>query len=134
MVKVGDLESLEEAYDGSIVAIGNLKIKEKIYRRLKNPVSLIHASTMVNKTAIIGNGCVIEALPVVNSESIIKDGSFVCAGGIVNHNSVVGEFCQIDCNSVVAMGAEIPRGYIEESCSVFKKIEMAREHENNSFI
>lgn len=131
--KIAELEVIEDKYDGSIVAIGNPEIKEKIYRRLKHAVSLVHPSAVVSKTAIIGNGCVIEAQAVVNSEAVVKDGSFVCAGAIVNHNSIVNEFCQIDCNAVVAMGAEVPKGHKVESCTVFKKIEMAKEIGKESF-
>lgn len=137
--KVEDIEKIEDEYDGSIVAIGNPEIKEKIFRRLKKPVTVIHPSAVVSKSATVGLGCVIEAKAVINSEAVVKDGSFICAGAVVNHNSVVGEFCQIDCNAVVAMGAEVPKGHKVESCSVFKKIEMAKvpenapEHENDSF-
>ena len=131
--KVDELERIEEEYDGSIVAIGNPEIKEKIYRRLKKPTTIIHLTAVVSKTAIIGTGCVVEANAVINCEAVVKDGSFICAGAVVNHNSVVGEFSQIDCNSVVAMGAEVPKGHKVESCTVFRKIEMAREIVNESF-
>lgn len=131
--KIDQLEEVEDEYDGSIVAIGNPEIKESIFSRLKKPVSLIYPTAVVSKSAEIGVGCVIEANAVVNSEAVVKDGVFICAGAVVNHNSVVNEFCQIDCNAVVAMGAEVPKGMKVESCSVFKKIEMAREHENDSF-
>lgn len=131
--KITELERIEEEYDGSIVAIGNTEIKEKIFGRLKKSVSVIHPTAVVSKSAQIGTGCVIEANTVINSEAIVKDGAFICAGAVVNHNSVVGEFSQIDCNAVVAMGAEVPRGHKVESCSVFRKIEMAKEHENDSF-
>lgn len=62
----------------------------------------------------------IEANAVVNSEAVVKDGSFICAGAIVNHNATVNEFCQIDCNAVVSMGAEVPRNIKVQSCTVFK--------------
>lgn len=120
--KVDELEDLEKGYDGSIVAIGNPEIREKIYRRLKHPVNLKHPTAVVNQSAIIGTGCVIEANTVVNSEVTIGDGVFVCAGAVVNHNASVKEFSQIDCNAVVAMGTEVPKGYKVESCSVFSKI------------
>ena len=131
--KIEEIEEIEKDYNGSIVAIGNPEIRERIFRRLKNPVTVIHPSAVISKSAEIGTGCVIEANAVVNSEAVVKDGSFICAGAVVNHNSVVNEFCQIDCNAVVAMGAEVPKGHKVESCSVFKKIEMAREQGNQSF-
>lgn len=119
--KIDEIEKIEDKYDGSIVAIGNPDIKEKIFRRLKKPVSVIHPKAVVSKTAGIGKGCVVEANAVVNSEAVVKDGSFICAGAVVNHNSVVGEFSQIDCNSVVAMGAEVTSGLKVNSCTVFNK-------------
>lgn len=132
--EIDQLEEIEDRYDGSIVAIGNPEVKEKIYGRLKNPVSLIHPTAVVSKTAMIGNGCVIEAQAVVNSEAIVKDGVFVCAGAVVNHNSAVGEFCQIDCNAVVAMGAVVLKGMKVHSCTVFKKSpEMAKEEGKETF-
>ena len=118
--KLDELERIEEQYDSSIVAIGNPKIKEKIFRRLKNPVTIIHPTACVSASAVIGIGCVIEANAVVNSEAVVKDGSFICAGAIVNHNATVNEFCQIDCNAVVSMGAEVPRNIKVQSCTVFK--------------
>lgn len=131
--KIDELEKIERDYDGSIVAIGNPEIREKILRRLKRPVSVIHPAAVVSKNAIIGNGYVVEAHAVVNSEAIVRDSSFICAGAVVNHNSVVNEFCQIDCNAVVAMETEVPKGHIVGSCTVFKKFEMIKEQENCSF-
>lgn len=122
--KVDELEMLEDKYDGTVVAIGNSEIREKFFKSLKKPVSLIHPTAVVSKSAQIGAGCVIEANAVVNSEAVVKDGTFICAGAVVNHNATVNEFCQIDCNAVVAMGAEVPVGMKVQSCSLFnKKIE-----------
>lgn len=131
--KIDEIEEIEDRYDGAIMAIGNPLIKEKIFRRLKKPVSVIHPTAVVSKTAQIDAGCVTEANAVIDSEVVVKVGSFFCAGAVVNHNSIVNEFCQIDCNSVVAMGAEVPKGHKVESCSVFRKIEMAKEQGNQSF-
>lgn len=131
--KIDEIEEIEDRYDGSIVAIGNPKIKEKIFRRLKKSTTIIHPTAVVSKSAQIGVGCVIEANTVINSEAVVKDGSFICTGAVVNHNSIVNEFCQVDCNAVGVMGAEVPKGHKVESCTVLKKIEMAREIVNESF-
>lgn len=119
--KIDELEKIEGNYNGSIVAIGNPEIREKIFRRLKRPISVIHPKVVMSKSATIGSGCVIEANAVINSEAIVGNGVFICAGSVVNHNSVVGDFVQIDCNAVVARGAEVPKGHKVESCLVFKK-------------
>ena len=118
--KVENLEKIEGEYDGSIVSIGNPEIKQKILRRMKNLVTLIHPTACVSVSAVIGTGCVIEANTVVNSNAVVNDGSFICAGAVVNHNAVVGKFCQIDCNAVVAVGAKVPESTKVQSCTVFK--------------
>lgn len=132
--KIDQLEEIEDRYDGAIVAIGNPEVKEKIFKRLKKPTTIIHPTAVISKSAVIGKGCVIEANTVVNSEAVVKDGVFICAGAVVNHNSIVNEFCQIVCNAVVPMGAEVPDGVKVNSCTVFnKKPEMAKEFKNKSF-
>lgn len=131
--RISELEIIEARYDGSIVAIGNPEIKEKIFGKLKKPTTIIHPSAVVSTSAFIGDGCVIEANAVINSEAVIGEGVFICAGAVVNHNSIVGKFCQVDCNAVVAMGAEVPKGHKVESCTVFKRIESAKEKGNQKF-
>lgn len=131
--KINELELLEQRYNGSIVAIGNPEIKEQIFRKLKKPVSVIHPTAVISKTAIIRHGCVIEANAVINSGAVVKRGTFICAGAVANHDSVVDEFCQIDCNAVVGMGAEVPKGHKVESCTVFRKLEMVKEYQDESF-
>lgn len=116
--KISELERVEGDYDGSIVAIGDMFIRESIYRRLKRPVSLVHPKAAVSKTALLGKGCVIEANATVNSESVIGDGVFICAGAVVNHNAVVSDFCQIDCNAVVSRGRTVLPKVMVGSCTV----------------
>lgn len=117
--RICDLERLEGSYDGVIVAIGSVEIREKI--KIKNPVTLIHPRANISKSTKIENGCVMEANVVVNTGAVVGKGSFICAGAVVNHNAVVGEFCQIDCNAVVACGAVVPNKKKVESCTVWNK-------------
>lgn len=119
VAKVDELDFIQKQYDGAIVAIGNPEVREKIYKRIAKPVSVVHPSAFISKSAVVGNGCVIEANAVINSETIVKNGTFICSGAVVNHNSVVNEFCQIDCNAVVAAGANVPAGTKLFSCTVW---------------
>lgn len=118
--KTEQLEQIERGYDGSVVAIGNPEIREKLFRRLTKPVTIIHPTAVVYPTAAIGNGCVIEANAVVNSEAVVKDGVFVCAGAVVNHNACIHEFAQIDCNAAAACGSAVPKGLKVKSCTEFR--------------
>lgn len=118
--KIQELDDLQEDYDGAIVAIGNPTIREEIFSKLTNPVSLTHPDAIISPSAKIAKGCVVEARTVINTGATVKDSSFICAGAVVNHNALVGEFCQIDCNAVVGSGAVVDRGIKVESCTVFK--------------
>ena len=123
--KINEIEEIEGRYGGSIVAIGNPEIREKIFERLKKPITLIHPKAVVSKSAAVGAGCVIEVRAVVSANAEVKRGTFICAGAIVNHNSVVGEFAQLDCNAVVACENYVPDGYKVHSCTEYRKSQKA---------
>ena len=106
--KMADLTELQDLYDGAVVAIGNPEIRGKYLKCLHHPITLIHPTAVVSKSAKIGKGVVLEALTVVNSEAVVGDGCLICASAVVNHNAVVGNCCQINCNAVVASYAEVP--------------------------
>ena len=119
--RIGDLEQIQNRYDGVIVAIGNPVIRERVFQHIKRPASAIHPRAVISGSARIGPGCVIEANSVINPNVSVKEGCFVCAGAIVNHDAVVNRFCQIDCNAVVESGAVVPEGTKVGSCTVFKR-------------
>ena len=119
--RIDDLERIQNHYDGVIVAIGNPSVRERVYRRIKKPASVIHPRAVISESARIRPGCVIEANSVINPNVSVKEGCFVCAGAIVNHDAVVNKFCQIDCNAVVESGAVVPEGTKVENGTVFKR-------------
>ena len=119
--RIDDLERIQNRYDGVIVAIGNPVIRERVFRQIKKPASVIHPRAVISGSARIGPGCVIEANSVINPNVSVKEGCFVCAGAIINHDAVVNKFCQIDCNAVVESGAVVPEGTKVEGCTVFKR-------------
>ena len=118
--KLCDLKQVQKDYDGGIVAIGNPKIREKVYLEIENPITLIHPSAVISKSAKICRGCVIEANAVISTGAVVKDCSYICAGAVVNHNATVSEFCQVNCNAVVAAGTVLTKGMKLESCEVWK--------------
>ena len=115
-----DISKVQDSYDGCVVAVGNPKLREKLYCLINRLVTLIHPTAWVSNSVVIGNGCVIEAKTVVNNNSIIKDSVFVCAGAVINHDSVIGSYSQIDCNAVVSAGSIVEPYTKIDSCMVFK--------------
>ena len=116
--RIEEVGEIEDRYDGAIVAIGNVEVREKI--KIKKPVTLIHPRAEVSKSAVVEDGCVIEAGAVVSTEAVVGRCSFICAGAVVNHNAVVGEYCQIDCNTVVKAGVVVNRGVKVDSCTTYQ--------------
>ena len=115
------MESIQDSFDGCIVAIGNPDIRERLTRKIKKLETLIHPRAIISNSAAIGNGCVVEANAVINSNVKIMDAVFVCAGAVVNHNAVVRSYSQVDCNAVVGSGAVIPEKTKVMSCTVWNK-------------
>lgn len=103
--RINELSRFFENYKCAIVAIGNPKVRSKMFDQLESIgyriVTLIHDSSYVAKSATLGKGCVVEAMSVVNSNVVIGDGTFVCAGAVVNHDCTIGNFCQIDVNATI---------------------------------
>ncbi|MDD2981588.1 MAG: hypothetical protein PHN80_16690 [Hespellia sp.] len=117
--KIQDLPQVQENYEGCVIAIGNPEFRKKIFKIVERPMTLIHPSAVISKSAIVEAGCVIESNVVINTNAVIEAGSFICAGAVVNHNSVVKKFSQIDCNAVVAAKAIVPEGTKVYSCTVW---------------
>lgn len=87
------------------VAIGNSKVREKLFRQLADKgadiATLIHPNAAVSKSAKIGAGVAVMAGAVINADSIIGNGVIVNTCSSVDHDCVVGDFCHI------AVGAHI---------------------------
>ncbi len=114
-------EDVQDEYDGTILAVGNRDIREKLFPNMRKPVNLIHPSAWVSPSAILGKACVIEACAVLNAYAKVGDSCFVCAGAVVNHDAVVENYCQIDCNAVVESKARVKEKTKVESCSVYRR-------------
>ena len=122
--KVEEYQQFAPDYENFIVAIGNPNVRRQIIEKLQHSFALctlIHPTAVVSKTAIIGEGCVIEANAVVNTAAYIGKACLVNAGSVVNHNSRICDYCQIDCNAVVASDAVVPENTKVSSCIVWNE-------------
>lgn len=81
------------------LGIGDNNIREKLFNKaLKNEfkvVSLIHPSTIVSSSVIIGNGVVIMPNVVVNTKAIIGKGAILNSSCVVEHECDIGDFSHI---------------------------------------
>ena len=109
--KIAQYEEFVSDYKCAIVAIGNSGFRLKLTEKLQNAgyiiATVISPLAYVSKSAVINEGCIVEAMSVVNTESVIGKCCFISAGAVINHNSVIGEGCHIDCHATVKSNANV---------------------------
>lgn len=109
---ISEIKSFREEYDCAVVSIGNADARKKTYDFLSESgfdiPRLISKRAFVSETAKIEGGVIIEPFAVVNACSEVNRGTFVCAGAIVNHNAKIGEFCTLQCGSIIPSNSEVP--------------------------
>ena len=123
--KIIDAKMFLKNFPYAIIAIGNSETREKLYKDFEEfgfkIINIIADKSYIAPSAKIGSGCVIEPFVSISANSAIGNGVFLCAGSAVGHNSVVNDFCQIDYNGVVSVGAEVPVKTKVFAGSVFRK-------------
>lgn len=96
------------------VAIGNNKIREKVYSELAKallPVStLVHPSAIVSRHSLIGEGTLVCANAVVNAFSNLGKGAILNTGASVDHDCAVGDFVHIGPGCRIAGQVNIGKG------------------------
>lgn len=109
--KIAQYEEFVSDYKYAIVAIGNLEFRLELTEKLQNAgytiATIISPLAYISKSAVINEGCIVEAMTVVNTEAVISKCCFISAGAVVNHNSVIGEGCHIDCHATVKSNANV---------------------------
>ena len=100
-----ELEKFISEYKLLLVAIGNNKLREKIYKDAESIgydfPNLIDPSAYISPFAEIGKGCVILNNAVVQNNAKIGNGCILNSGVEAHHDSVIEDFCLIYANSVV---------------------------------
>ncbi|MDE7162859.1 MAG: hypothetical protein K2O44_02120 [Clostridia bacterium] len=122
--KIADSKNFLRDFPYAVIAIGNPAVREKLFIELETVgfqlVNIMSAQSKISSSAKLGKGCVIEPNITVCANSVIGNGVILCAGSVVGHNATVRDYCQIDYNGVVAVGAELPAGTKVAAGSVYK--------------
>ncbi len=117
----GKLDQLScTQHDCAFVAIGNVNKRRELLGTIDKPTTLIHPSSTVMQSAVLGKNVIVEAGAVVCSGAKIGDGCIIMANAVVGHNAVVGDFCQIKYNCTIVDGATVPSATILDCNTVFK--------------
>ncbi len=100
-----ELGKFSEEYKKLIVAIGNNKFREEVYKRAEAAgyefPNIIDPSAYISPYATLGKGVIILNNAVVQNNAKIGNGTILNSGVEAHHDSVIGNYCLIYANSVV---------------------------------
>ena len=109
--KTSDLQALFGEFNQLIVAIGNNRVRERIYNEAEaigyHFPSIVHQSAYISKKALIGEGCIILNNAVIQNGSVIGKGVIINPGVEIHHDSFIGNYVLIYTNSVIRSLARI---------------------------
>lgn len=81
------------------LGIGNNIIRAKLFQKLNNSsfeiVTLIHPSSIISQSAIIGKGTVVMPNVVINSKAIIGKGVILNTSCVIEHECIISDFVHV---------------------------------------
>jgi len=108
--KIHDVETMAKHADFFIIAIGNNKLRENLYKKylkVLKPAVVIHPSAVISMNTNIGDGCVILANAVIGVDSVIGINSIVNSMALIDYDCVIGAHAQIAHGTIVGRYSEI---------------------------
>jgi len=76
-----------------IIAVGNNKIREKLFKIMKSNdleiINAVHPGTVINSFVSTGEGIVIAAGAVINPNAVIEDNVIINTGVTVDHDCII---------------------------------------------
>ncbi len=133
-VAIGELADIEKIeYDAAFIAIGNPVVRTQWLQRISKLATLIHPRAVVSSSAVIGEGCIIEAGAVVSTDVKIGKGTIVMANAVVGHNATVGDCCQLKYNCTIPENCVVP-DQTKVDCNVVYRDRAAIDEANRCFV
>lgn len=130
--KLADIKMFRSEYGYLIVAIGNNKVREKVYKEASilcyRFPNIICSSAYISPYAKIGKGCVILNNVVLQNGSVIGDGVILNPGVEIHHESTVGNNVLIYSNSVIRSLAVVgDRAWIGSTLTISNGVKVSED-------
>ncbi|OFX21251.1 MAG: hypothetical protein A2033_11095 [Bacteroidetes bacterium GWA2_31_9] len=110
IIEQNELTNLKKHADFFIIGIGNNKIREELYNKLKSflkPTSIIHPTAFIASNAIINSGTVCLANSIISANCTIGENTIINAGSIIDHESIIGNNVHISIGTLVGSNSII---------------------------
>lgn len=95
----------------AFVAIGDNAKREQVTEKICiagfTPVTLIHPSAVISKSAVIGKGTLIAPGAVINADAVVGEGCIINSGAIIEHETRIGDFTHISPGAVICGNASV---------------------------
>ena len=135
--KTSDMASLYPEYNLLLVAIGNNKLRQRLYKEamaIGYSFPIIHPTAYISPHAQIGSGCIILDNAVVQNNVKCGDGCILNPGVELHHDSTIGNYCliyersltyigdrvRIGSNATVSTSAKVPDDAVINDGAVYK--------------
>jgi len=104
------IDTLKNTVDYFIVAIGNNKIREQLYTKIKTilkPAIVIHPSAIIGMGVKINTGCMILSNVIINTYTNIGENTIVNSGVIIDHECTIGKHVHLSIGSIIGSNSSI---------------------------
>lgn len=109
-----------------VIAVGEPKLRRILYNRIVSAGysfgNIIHDTAVVSKSAILGNGIVLQDGVKIFAEAEISDNVCINSRTIVGHNVKIGMHCQVSANVIFAGFSRL------EECVFIGVLSCVRDH------
>lgn len=100
-----------------IIAIGNNKIREKIYAKLSPKfkfTNIIHPKSTISRLTKIGKGNIILAGATINANASLGNNNIINSNVLIDHDSEIGNHCHIAQGTIIGSNVTINSGLLTE--------------------
>lgn len=125
------LQDLSKEVDSAFVAVGNVKIREKLYKKICDlgfdPINIIHPSAVISENVAVGKGVIIYPNVTINTSVAIGDSVLINSNSSIGHDTKVGSFININPGVSLAGKIKIEDGvFIGIGASVLENIDIEK--------
>lgn len=112
-------------YTHCFIALGDNTLREKYLKMAKEigykiPI-IIHKSSVISRSAQIGEGTIILQNSVVSTNSKVEEGCIIGIGALIDHDSTIKEYSYLKPGTIVAPSKRINKGTITDIGQIIKE-------------